>query len=231
MTVKMAIRSTIRRLLTKKRTKPGRARRVGPAAAIMVAALLLSQAATAKMVYRWINDAGRPEVSHSIPSEAVHRGYEILDGATGRLISTVPPQMSDEEYARYLIEQEQQAKCDKTLRYLNSLYEDQGDIHDAEEDALEKLDIRVENARQDLLGVRKRLESYEGAAARLERAGERVDESTLSEITKANNQIATLERELVQRENERIEAVQDYELQRKMFAAQKCDVDVEVAAN
>jgi hypothetical protein len=199
--------------------------------AVLLAGLLLSQVVSAKVVYRWINDAGRPEVSHAIPSDAVHRGYDILDGATGRLISSVAPQMSDEEYALYLKEREQKAKCDKTLRYLNSLYEDQSDIKEAEEDALTKLDIRVENARQDLLGVRKRLESFEGVAARLERQGRRVDENTLGEITKANNQIANLERELVQREKERKEAVQEYELQRKMFATQSCDVAADVNAD
>lgn len=226
MTARTAMNRAFRGVLSRKRTKRTGTRRPVTALAVMLTGLLLAQAASAKVVYRWINDAGRPEVSHSIPPDAVHRGYDILDGNSGRLISKVPPQMTDQEYQDQLKREQARAQCDRTLRRLYTLYEDLGDIDEAELSALRKLDVRVENARQDLLGVRKRLENFEAAAARRERQGEKVLEATLEEITKANNQIATLERELTAREREREEMQLDYQRERLMFENNRCDVTV-----
>jgi hypothetical protein len=212
-------------MLTKKQTNRVGARHGRVTLAVLLAGLLLSQVAAAKVVYRWKNDAGRYEVSHSIPADVVHKGYEILDGATMNIIKIVPPQMSTEEYAAQLERERRKAKCDRTLDRLYSLYEDEDDIVKAEATALKQLDVRTENARQDLRLARKSLSDLESAAARSERKGEKVQDNVLEDLTRANSQIATLERELKQREEERARMQSDYDLERRMFNANSCEVE------
>ena len=68
-------------------------------------------------------------------------------------------------------------------------------------------------------------------AARAERNGDSISDKTLEAITKVNNQIATIERELGQREEERLDMQRDYQLERLMFESNSCDVEVSVAAS
>lgn len=225
MTATISIKSALGRLLTKNQTRTEHVSRAGAMLAVLLAGLLLSQAASAKVVYRWKNDSGKYEVSHSIPAEMVHKGYEILDGATMNTLSVVPPQMTEEEYRNQLEQERLKALCDRTLRRLYSLYEDVDDIEKAESTALRQLDVRTENARQDLRMARKSLSALESTAARSERRGEKVLDDVLSKLTRVNSQIATLERELTQREEERSRMEFDYELERKMFQANSCDVE------
>ena len=49
--------------------------------ALVVGMLLASLAQAALPLYRWTNDQGRQEYSHSISSDMVIRGYDVLDGA------------------------------------------------------------------------------------------------------------------------------------------------------
>lgn len=227
MTATNASQRAFRRLLTKNRTKPGGSRRFGALLAMLLAGLLLSQVANAKVVYRWKNDSGKYEVSHAIPAGVVHRGYEILDGDTMNIIRVVPPQMSPDEYRAQLERERLKSVCDRTLNRLYSLYEDVEDIKKAEETALNQLDVRTENARQDLRIARKSLSELESSAARSERRGEEVNDKILDDLTRANSQIATLERELNQREDERAKMQQEYDLEEKMFQANSCEVEGE----
>lgn len=195
------------------------------ASLLVVTGLLLAQLASAQVVYRWINSEGRPEISHSIPPGVVHRGYEVLDGNTMNLLNKVPPQMTDEEYSQQLAREKAQAECRRTLNRIYSRYEKLEDIDEAEVAALGKLDVRVSNAQQDLTRAKRELARHESAAASQERQGQTVSKKLLTELTSANSQIATLERELSQRNQGREDMQHDFELERRMFEANDCNVD------
>jgi len=192
---------------------------------LVVSGLLVSQFASAQVVYRWTNSDGKPEISHAIPPDVVHKGYEILDGSTMNRLKVVPPQMTDDEYAQQLAVEKARADCQRTLNRIYSRYEELEDIDDAEQSALQKLDVRVSNAQQDLTRSRRELARLESTAASQERQGKTVTKALLGELTSANSQIATLERELSQRKHEREDMQHDFELERLMFNANDCNVE------
>jgi len=195
------------------------------AAFLIVSGLLVAQIASAQVVYRWTNADGKPEVSHSIPADVVHKGYEILDGNTMNRLKVVPPQMTDGEYTEQLAREKAQAECQRTLNRIYSRYEKLEDIDDAEVSALRKLDVRVSNAQQDLTRAKRELAKLESSAASQERQGKTVSKALLAELTSANSQIATLERELGQRKQGREDMQHDFELERLMFNANDCNVE------
>jgi hypothetical protein len=186
---------------------------------------LLAGAAHAQVLYRWTNEQGRPEISNAIPSSVVHKGYEILDGSNMRVLQVVPPQMSDEEFAAKLEREKAIAACEAALDRVRFLYQSPEDIDNAEAVAMRSIDVRIQNANQNLTNARRRLSSLEADAARRERQGSNVTKDQLAEITRANNQIATLEREIVQREQEKVKKGKEFDEERHMFAVGSCTAD------
>ena len=200
----------------------GRLSRLGGLTLILVS-LLVSLPAQAKLLYRWINDQGATETSHAIPPGLVHRGYEILDGATMRVLKVVPPQMSDLEYQQKLKQEKALAECEKALDRVNSLYETSEDIDQAEVAAMQSLQVRVQNAQQNLTNARRQLELLEVEAARKERQGETVSKTLLANLEQANSQIASLEREIQRRASDKVEMALNYDEERRMFLVGNCD--------
>jgi hypothetical protein len=185
-------------------------------------ACLLNVSAQAQVLYRWKNDQGRPEVSHSIPAGVVHQGYEILDGNSMRVLERVPAQMSHEEWQRKKEREQAMAACEAALDRVNFLYERPSDIDDAEAAAIRSLEVRVQNAQQNLTHARRNLSDLESQAARRERQGTAVSKGHLAKIARANSQIATLQREISQRELEKDKMKLEYAEERRMFNVGAC---------
>ncbi len=197
--------------------------RANVALLVLLAGSLVSVSAEAKLLYRWLNDQGRQETSHAIPAEMVHRGYEILDGNSMRVLKTVPPQMTPAEYEAKLKREAAVAACEAALDRVNFLYERPKDIDNAEATALRNIDGRIQNAQQNLTNARRKLESLEADAARRERQGSNVTRRQLVEIERANSQIAKLEREITQREAEKDKKRIEYDQERLLFANGSCE--------
>jgi len=189
----------------------------------LLVACLLNVSAQAQVLYRWKNADGRPEVSHSIPAGVVHQGYEILDGNSMRVLERVPAQMSDEEWQRKQEREQAMAACEAALDRVNFLYERPSDIDEAEAAAIRSLEVRVQNAQQNLTQARRNLSDLESQAARRERQGSTVSKGHLAKIAKANSQIATLQREINQRELEKEKMKIDYAEERRMFNVGGCN--------
>lgn len=194
-------------------------------AGAVVIGSLVAGAAHAQVLYRWTNDQGRPEISNAIPSDMVHKGYEILDSSSMRVLKVVPPQMSDAEFAAKLEREKAIAACEAALDRVRFLYQSPEDIDDAEVVALRSIEARIQNTQQNLTNARRRLSGLEADAARGERQGSNVTKEQLAEISRANNQIATLEREIVQREQEKVKKSQEFDEERRMFAVGNCTAD------
>lgn len=193
------------------------------ALALVLVSLLVSLPAQAKVLYRWVNDQGATETSHAIPPGLVHRGYEILDGDSMRILKVVPPQMSDVEYQDKLKQEKALAECEQSLDRVNFLYEALEDIDKAEQAALHSLQVRVQNAQQNLNNARRLLEGLEDEAARLERQGSTVNKNHLAKLEKANSQIASLEREIIQRASDKEKMALNFEEERRIFQVGSCD--------
>ena len=77
---------------------------------LVTSLLLISLAAYAGNLYRWMDENGRVQISDKIPPAATQRGYDIIT-PQGRLIKHVPPPMTDEEIAAIAAKQaEEQEK-------------------------------------------------------------------------------------------------------------------------
>jgi len=192
---------------------------------LLLIALLVTAPVQAKVLYRWVNDQGATETSHALPPGFAHRGYEILDGGTMRVIKIVPPEMSDKEYKDKLEREKALAECERALDRVNFLYETLEDIDKAETAALRQLEVRVQNAQQNLTQARRNLADLESEAARQERQGSTVSKDLLAELEKSNSQIASVERELRQRASDKEKMKLDYEEERRMFKEGSCKLE------
>ena len=115
------------------------------------------------------------------------------------------------------------AACEAALDRVNFLYEHPSDIDEAEAAAIRSLEVRVQNAQQNLTQARRNLSDLESQAARRERQGSTVSKGHLAKIARANSQIATLQREINQRELEKDKMKIDYAEERRMFNVGGCN--------
>ncbi len=190
---------------------------------LLLTVLMVSPGAAANVLYRWVNEQGNKETAYAIPPDFVHRGYEILDKNSMRVLKVVPPELSAEEYEEKKRIEAARAKCEAALDRVNFLYEYLPDIDAAEQRALRNLDGRIQSTQQNLTNARKRLELYEAQAARLERQGKSITRELLADIERANRSIGTLELQIQQREAEKDRKSLEFEVERLLFANQSCE--------
>lgn len=190
---------------------------------------LVGSSVRGQVLYRWVNETGEQEISHSVPAEIVHQGYEILDGTSMRVHKVVLPQMDDEEYRLNAERERQMAVCEQALDRVKYLYGSLEDVDAAEAAAERSLELRMQNAQQSLAMARKKLSALEVTAARMERAGEPLGKERLDEIARANSLIAQLGRELTQRELEGRKTVLAYDEERRMLSTGACPKEQPIA--
>jgi len=205
--------------------KLGMSARRGLAGIVMIGSLCAG-VAQAQLLYRWTNEQGLPEVSNSIPPKEVEKGYEILDGSSMRVLKVVSPKMTEAEYQEAVRREKARAACEAALDRVLYLYQTAEDIDKAENAALKSIDGRIQNANENLKSFKSRLAVLEADAASQERQGENVEKGLLADISDANSQIASLEREIEQREAEKVNKHVEYDEERRMFAVGTCDDDV-----
>ena len=174
--------------------------------------------ADAARLYRFTNEQGRVEISHTIPTERVPFGYEVLDANSGRVIRSVEPQLSDAEYARK-VEREQ---CEAALARLDKLYQSEDDISAAQALALRSIDNRIAHSKANLAHLEAKQTEYEAQAAKLERAGAPLPQPLIANLEKTRAQIRTLETELANRSEDRDRAEARYALELEMYREQNC---------
>jgi hypothetical protein len=197
---------------------------------IMAAALLIPSWASANRLYRFLDANGQIAISHSIPSDRVKFGYEVVDAGSGRVIEVVEAQKSPEEIAR--LEQEAAARkaCEDALDRVYSVYQSELDIENAEAKTLEALEQRIANAEFNLERAQTQRDGFEATAARLERSGKALDASLLSNIERSQVQVNSLETEIVQRRQEQEEAKERFARDRALFRQEICIEQTAISA-
>jgi chromosome segregation ATPase len=179
--------------------------------------LLAATPTSAADLYRYINDEGNVVVDYSVPPEFVSRGYEVLN-EDGTVIRVVPRALTEEEKKQRNAEQKQAESAEAEQRRLREWdeslmrrYSTIEDIEDARDRALQDLRIRVSILKSNRRSLKQQVENYQAQAADLERSGKEVDLARIATIEDLQDEIASTERSIADREREINLVAESYE--------------------
>ena len=200
--------------------------RSAPAALLFIAALLqgLSPVALSRDLYRYYDGEGKMVVDYRVPTEYAGAGYEVLN-EDGVVTKVVPRELTEEErqqrnaleiqQAAAEAEQERLRKWDESLLLRYSTI---ADIEDMRERSLRDLRIRVSILKSNRRSLKQQVENYQSQAADLERSGQEVDVERLRTIEELQQEIATTDRAIAEREREIQEVSAGYQADIERFA-------------
>ena len=193
---------------------------LGPWYRLALAILLVAAAAArveAREMYRYVNDEGNTVIDYQVPPEYVSRGYEVLN-EDGVVLRVVPRELTEEEKAAWSeqerreaetrAEQERMRQWDQSLLLRYSSVED---IEAARERALRDLRIRLSILKGNKRSIKQQVENYQSQAAEQERAGQAADMALLTTIEDLQEQIASADRSIADRQREIEEVAEAYQ--------------------
>ena len=160
-------------------------------------------------LYRYKNNEGITVMDDRIPPEFVKNGYEVVT-EKGIVLRTVEPQLTAEQQAAALAEQEQKVEADRLRKWDESLlrrYSSVEDIEAARDRALSDLLIRVSILKSNKRSLKYQVETYQSQAAEAQRRGQEVSSEHLTAIEDLQAEIAITDRAIADRERE-IESVE-----------------------
>ncbi len=183
----------------------------------LVAVLVFAPGASAREMYRYTNDKGNTVIDYQVPPEYVANGYEVLN-EEGVVLRVVPRELSLEEQA-LLTNRERQAEAakaekDRLRKWDESLllrYSSVADIEAARERALRDLRIRLSILKGNKRTLKQQVQTYQAQAADQERAGRAVDMALLNAIEDLQQQIASTDRSIADRNREIERVAQQYQ--------------------
>ncbi len=175
-------------------------------------------------VFRFYDDSGNPVISHTVPNHRVKYGYEVLDGTTYAVIETVAPQLTVEQAQIKARRDHDLAVCKAKLQRVQALYRSIDDIDYSEEQVIASLDTRIVNANANVVHLRNQLGDLQSRAAQAERAGAEPTATLVSNIGRAETQIANLQAEIQQRRQEQEQKRGEFEDDRRMLGISDCEV-------
>lgn len=169
---------------------------------IILLMLAVSLPAWAQNFYRYVDADGNVVMGSTIETEAIKRGYEILD-AQGRIIEEVPAALTGRAQQEQLQAQRQQALQDQRDEALLQLYAVGEDVERAKQDELAQLESIINTLRARILRHTTMLQNQQQLAAQAERRGETVSEELLAEIASLEAEIASDESKIEVAKQER----------------------------
>ncbi|WP_420551101.1 hypothetical protein [Litorivicinus lipolyticus] len=150
--------------------------------------------------YRFIDEAGRTQLSDKIPPAQVKRGYEVLDSQLF-VIRRVAPELTPAQLAARELERQRQAEIAAQAakdQQLLMRYPSVADLDMAERNDIERLELQVLIADKTLEIQRTALAQVERQAAREERNGA-ISDDTLNRVSERSLDVAKLELALAKR--------------------------------
>lgn len=173
-------------------------------------------------MFQYVNENGDPVYSYTLPSGQEERGYKIIDPVTGEVFKDVPAQLPPEQLAEKLRREAALKACRDELDRIYQLYGSESDIDYALQESLESLETRVGQLQANLRQARRERDRLRAQAAEAERSGRRVSQSLADNLQRSRSQIATLEGEIAQREQEQAATRTRYAHERERFLDGNC---------
>ncbi len=133
--------------------------------------------------YKYINKKGINVVSSRIPSEYVKRGYSIVT-FDGRVIETIPPELSPAEKARLIIETERLEKLKEWDTLLLRRYSHPDDVEAAKQRKLTQNESGIILIDLNIEKINSQIDLYQSLAAEDERAGKVISAATMTSLNK-----------------------------------------------
>jgi hypothetical protein len=128
--------------------------------------------------YKYVNAKGVNVISSRIPSEYVKKGYEIIS-SSGRVIQTIPPELSAEEKVRVTAETERLEKLKERDTILLRRYSRPDDIEASKQRKISQVQNRVGLIDLNIEKINAQIDLYQSLAAEDERAGKNVSIDTI----------------------------------------------------
>ncbi|WP_020406032.1 hypothetical protein [Hahella ganghwensis] len=179
--------------------------------------LCISELVDAKtLLYRYRDDNGVLVLGTSIPPEYARKGYQIVD-TFGRVVKDIPPALTPEQLAEQERLEKEKARQEElarqqeeTDRTLLRLYSHPDDARRARDRRLQELDALINLKQNNIEANTKKIVELESKAADAERAGHKVPEQILQEISRLSEQNSTLENEIDSHQSDRDDIIREF---------------------
>ena len=190
--------------------------------AVALLLVLVGTSAYAANLFRFKDENGRLVLSHTIPSERVKYGYDIVD-SYGTLIQRVEPQLSEQAYQAKLEHEKAVRQCEKMRDRVRKLYQFESDIDYAEEQGLESIDQAIANIRANLNVATTQRQEFEARAAQMDIAGRNIPNMLLDNIERAKLQEKTFTAEIEKRFGDKLTLRKTHAYDRQVFMLENCE--------
>ena len=168
---------------------------------LLIALLPKANAAEEPTLFRYRNDQGVPVISSTIPPKFVRRGYDIIT-FDGRVLKTVPPELSPEQRAKLLEQQQEEARLKAWDQDLLRRYSHPDDIEAAKQRRLAQNQNAIGIVQRTIEKIDSDIVRYQGLAAADEREGRAVNGDTLEKIAQLKQDRVDAEQEIAKLEQE-----------------------------
>lgn len=173
-------------------------RTLGRVTGLVLLLLVTAVEAAPGRMYRYTTDKGVVAVDDHVPPEFVKNGYDVLS-PDGRIIETVPRQLTGEEGARKRAADAEAKRLQEWDKNLLLRYSSVDDIAAARDRALREIDVRLSILRTNLTSAKGQVEREQAKAADIERRGGAVPEAITSNIEKLKLEVAGIEASITER--------------------------------
>jgi hypothetical protein len=182
----------------------------GPLLAGAIAALLLGPVAAAGEWYRYVNNEGVTVLSHTVPPELVHRGYQVID-REGRVVRVVERQATAAEIAQREAAEQERLVRQRRDEELLILYASAEEVQLARQRRLASIENSVTMGTANLARLQTHKRQLESQAASRERSGQPPSQELIDAIRIVELQIREAEREIAAREREKEHAAEQFD--------------------
>ena len=175
------------------------------ASAVVILALGAQALAQKSSYYKYVNKQGINVVSSRIPSEYVKKGYAVVT-FDGRVIETIPPELSPAKKAHLVTETEQAEALRQRDTLLLRRYSRPDDIEASKQRKVSQTLNAVGLMNLNIEKINSQINLYQSLAAEDERAGEKISTSTIEAMQrlKSDRDMAIKQREQKTDDVERI---------------------------
>ncbi len=170
-----------------------------------------------KVYYRYTNDEGVQVLEDRIPPKYVPKGYEVVS-MYGEVLRTVPPAASEQELQAEARERKARQEREAYEQELKRRYSTVKDIRDAKRRSLAELQGNISILESNLSSVRLQIRELESRAARLERSGQEVPESVLTNLGTLKTEVQEIQTQIQHRQSEYDEVAEKYDRDIDAFA-------------